>query len=52
MKPNDPLRFDVAQQRFAEAHRVARKMSGQGTTTKRVHKWAESVLAALRAPRG
>jgi len=52
MKPNDPLRFDKAQQQFAEAHRVARKMASQGTTKKRVHKWTESMLAALKAPRG
>jgi len=47
MKPNEPKQFDPAQRSFAEAHRTARKMASDGTTAKRVSKWAAAMKAAL-----
>ena len=49
MKPNEPLLFDPAQRAFADAHKTANKMAKKGTTKKRVHEWAESMKAALKA---
>lgn len=48
MKPNEPKQFDPAQRSFADAHRTARKMAAEGTTKKRVHKWAAAMKAALQ----
>lgn len=52
MKPNEPKQFDPAQRNFADAHRTARKMAAEGTTPKRVGKWAASMKAALGSKKG